>query len=68
MVESTLTPILDEDCITCPEHQAYLDQGEVSPYPLNECPESKRSCGHHCNCSWVYDHCHWCDKEFGEEE
>jgi hypothetical protein len=32
-----------------------------------ECPKSKRSCGHHCNCSWVHDHCHWCGQDFGEE-
>lgn len=46
------------DCMTCsedPEHEEY---------PLNECPRSERHCGHHCNCSWVHDHCHWCDAEF----
>lgn len=30
-----------------------------------ECPNSKRSCGHHCNHSWSHEHCHWCDKEWG---
>lgn len=46
---------------------AYVAAGETSPYPHNECPTSKRPCGHHCNCSWVHDSCHWCGVEFGEE-
>lgn len=33
--------------------------------PLDECPESKRPCGHHCNCSWQLDVCHWCGGQFG---
>lgn len=32
--------------------------------PPNECPKSKRSCGHHCNCSWTQDVCCWCGEEF----
>lgn len=32
-----------------------------------ECPNSERPCGHHCNCSWIHDHCHWCGKDFGCE-
>jgi len=36
--------------------------------PLNECPNSKRECGHHCNHSWTHDECCWCGKEFGENE
>jgi hypothetical protein len=43
-------------CLSCPEGM-----------PVNECHQSQRPCGHHCNCSWVHDHCHWCDTEFGEE-
>jgi hypothetical protein len=27
-----------------------------------ECWASQRGCGHHCNCSWVHDACHWCGK------
>lgn len=42
------------DCISCGEGMSGGD-----------CPESKRPCGHHCNCSWVHDRCHWCNKEFG---
>lgn len=46
------------ECLTCGE----LDGVE------GECPASERPCGHHCNCSWVHDHCHWCDAEFGAED
>ena len=47
----------ENECISCPEGM-----------PLHECPESKRPCGHHCNCSWVHDVCHWCGSEFGEAD
>jgi hypothetical protein len=30
------------------------------------CRESRRSCGHHCNCAWTHAICHWCDAEFGD--
>ena len=43
------------ECLSCGEK---AKQGE--------CPKSKRSCGHHCNCSWVHDVCHWCFAEFGD--
>ena len=36
--------------------------------PKNECPKSKRPCGHHCNCSWTQDICCWCKIEIGESE
>ena len=49
------TEVVDDDCFSCGEEML-----------KHECPRSKRPCGHHCNCSWVHDHCHWCDKEFGE--
>lgn len=39
------------ECLTCGE----LDGVE------NECPMSERLCGHHCNCTWIHDYCHWCD-------
>ena len=45
---------LDSVCDSC-------DEG----LPHNDCPNSKRPCGHHCNCSWTQDICHWCGKEFG---
>jgi len=28
--------------------------------PRNECPQSKRPCGHHCNHVWTHDSCDWC--------
>jgi hypothetical protein len=34
----------------------------------NECPNSKRPCGHHCDCSWSLDICHWCGAEFGGDD
>lgn len=34
-------------------------------YPIDECPTSKRQCGHHCNHVWTHDECCWCGKEFG---
>ena len=48
--------IFNDECTSCHEL-----------VPRNECPNSKRYCGHHCNHSWEQDHCCWCDKEFGEE-
>lgn len=35
--------------------------------PADECPNSLRSCGHHCNHIWSHDHCHWCGFEEGAE-
>ena len=35
--------------------------------PPNECPKSKRPCGHHCNHSWSHDACCWCGVQFGED-
>lgn len=46
----------DLGCISCGERM-----------PEGECPQSKRPCGHHCDCSWLHDVCHWCGAEFGEE-
>ena len=46
---------LDQICTSCLEGQ-----------PKNECPNSERPCGHHCNHSWEQDQCCWCGKEFGE--
>ena len=50
--------VRDEDCGSCGEPDCVE----------GECPRSKRSCGHHCNCSWVHDVCHWCGKTFGAED
>lgn len=50
-------PLTDEECTSC---------GEPSCLP-NECPQSERECGHHCNCSWYFDVCCWCGATFHEE-
>ena len=44
------------ECISCDEE-----------LPKNECSNSKRNCGHHCNHVWTHDECCWCGKEFKEE-
>jgi hypothetical protein len=31
------------------------------------CPESLKDCDHHCDCSWILDHCCWCGVEFTRE-
>lgn len=41
---------MSDECIMCREGFP----------PDDECPESQRPCGHHCNCFWANDHCHWC--------
>ena len=51
-------------CDTCADPET---EGSEDGAPKNECPQSKRPCGHHCNCSWEQDICHWCGEEFGEE-
>lgn len=48
----------DPDCSSC----GYTE--EESDIRNNECPQSRRPCGHHCNCSWTQDECCWCGKEF----
>lgn len=48
---------LDDICSACCEDS-----------PEDECSESHRPCGHHCNHSWSHDECCWCGKEWGEEE
>ena len=47
---------IDKICTSCCEKQ-----------PRHECPESDRTCGHHCNCSWHQDRCCWCNKDFGPD-
>lgn len=51
--------VLDE-CMTC------TDGSEADK--ADKCPNSKRECGHHCDCSWSQDKCCWCGKEFGANE
>ena len=48
---------MEDECWTCAEGVGFE----------GECPESKRRCGHHCNCVWVHDCCHWCGAEVGED-
>lgn len=61
MVESTLdNPTVDLDlengCTSCGEGD-----------PKNECPHSRKACGHHCNHSWSHDECCWCGETWGDE-
>lgn len=49
---------MTQDCDTCAEPGSGIE---------GECPMSKRSCGHHCNCVWVHDVCHWCGAEINED-
>lgn len=35
--------------------------------PRNECPGSKRACGHHCNCLWSQDVCDWCPAHVNDD-
>ena len=46
----------DCDCISCEEG-----------LPTNECLNSKRKCGHHCNHAFTHDSCCWCNYIFGSE-
>lgn len=46
----------DDACIPCGEGD-----------PVNECPNSQKPCGHHCNCIWIHDHCHWCEAYIGDD-
>jgi transcription elongation factor Elf1 len=48
---------LDSECLSCGEGD-----------PPNECPKSKRPCGHHCNHVWTHDSCHWCDYEVPNDD
>ena len=50
--------MIDPECDTCTEPGSGIE---------GECPMSKRPCGHHCNCVWENDHCHWCDAEVNED-
>ena len=43
----------DEECSSCGEEM-----------PLQECPKSKRPCGHHCNHSWSHEECCWCGEKW----
>lgn len=44
------------DCTSCSE-------GSVP----HECPKAQRACGHHCNCIWTQDACHWCGATIDSE-
>ena len=45
-----------DECSSCSEME-----------PLGECPKSKRECGHHCNCIWTQDICHFCGGEINDD-
>lgn len=51
----------DGECLTCAEDPNH------AVFPLNECPKSFRPCGHHCNCSWTQDACHWCRGRYEDD-
>lgn len=42
--------------------------GSCGETVIDECPASRRPCGHHCNHSWTHDHCDWCGKDFGPDD
>lgn len=54
---------LESDCIDCegePDDELGLPE---------QCPDSKRPCGHHCNHSWSHEVCCWCNKIWiGEDD
>lgn len=52
----------DDECFTCAEDPEHKE------YPVGECPKSKRPCGHHDDCLWYQDVCHWCGFEYTEED
>lgn len=54
--EIVTQPHEEFSCISCGEEMI-----------RNECPKSTLDCGHHCNCSWIHDYCHFCEANFGEE-
>lgn len=47
---------MSKPCLSCTEG-----------LPANECPASKRPCGHHCDCSWTQDVCDWCRAETDDD-
>lgn len=49
---------MDDVCYTC---------GEVEDALRGECPNSKRECGHHCNCTWIHDSCCWCPAHVNDD-
>lgn len=47
----------DNECSSCGESDL-----------LNECPNSEKDCGHHCNHSWSHEACCWCGKSWECED
>lgn len=45
-------------CLDCPPGPP---AGEAE-----QCPKSKKPCGHHCDHEWTHDTCCWCGKSWGE--
>lgn len=43
------------DCDTCGSGQEH-----------ERCPNSQKSCGHHCDHTWTHDTCCWCGAVFGD--
>lgn len=61
MAETFIPGLPEDECLACAEDPTHAQ------FPLKECPKSLRPCGHHCNCSWVHDCCHWCGGETSED-
>jgi hypothetical protein len=56
---TAIDEMMADECYSCGE--------EGADDPEMKCSQAKRPCGHHCNCIWVHDHCHWCEAEINEE-
>ena len=67
--ERDRTFLLPDDCDCLPPYSDCTHGpskcGSCGESPENECPDSKRPCGHHCNHVWTHDACDWCGQEFG---
>jgi hypothetical protein len=66
-VADDLDPLPGVLCQTCLVAMASADPvlaAMLSPL----CRRSRRPCGHHCNHIFTVEECHWCGKDFGEDE
>lgn len=63
--------VCSEPCSRC--GGVYVIEGDecgscIEGFPRNECPKSKRWCGHHCNHVLTQDACDWCGGHYEEDE
>lgn len=54
-----MRPAETPDCEDCARKRMGYDD--------DTCPNSRRSCGHHCDHSWTHDACCWCPARWGED-